>query len=217
MADVNEVGQALATLIAGIAYPSGTTQPSITGAPILVYQGWPNSVQLTDDLKAGKVHISVFPQPGDTVTSVACGDEDWEEQSNNGTQGVSIRELRRQTRRFQITIWASCFDKRDPVAKAIDSGLAAVYRLAMPDGSQAMLSYVNSIQDDNSQKQGVYRRDLFYSVNYATTQVENEYTIKEIDTSFRRVADAADSNSASLGNKVTVVTTATGTTITISP
>ena len=182
MADLTEVGQALVDAIALAAYPNGTDQPSVGNCPILVYQGWPNPQKLEADLPAGKVHISVFPRPDDRVTSVMMGDTDWEEQSNDGTQGVSIREIRRQTRAFQITVWASCFERRDPVAKAVDTALALVTRLELPDCSQAILSYTTSTQDDNQQKLGIYRRDLFYAVNYATTQSVANYTVKQIQT-----------------------------------
>ncbi len=182
MADVTEVGQALVAVLAQAAYPNGTTQPSVGNCPILIYQGWPNPQQLEADVRAGKAHISVFPRPGDSVTSVMLGDTEWQEQSNDGTQGVSIREIRRQTRTFQITVWASCFDRRDPVAKAIDSALAGTSRLTLPDGSQGVMTYVNSTQDDDQQKQGIYRRDLFYAVNYAVTQTEADYAIKHTQT-----------------------------------
>ena len=179
MADLTDVGNALVQLIATIAYPNGTTNPSVVGAPVMVYQGWPNAQQLPIDLKAGKVNISVFPRPNDKVTSVTMGNSDWEEQSNDGTTGNAILEIRRQTRTYQITIWASCFDQRDPVASAIDSALSLVTRIDLPDGTQGILSYVNSTQDDDQQRMGIYRRDLFYSVNYATTATVAEKAILE--------------------------------------
>lgn len=217
MADITEVAQALVDALAQAAYPNGTVQPSVGNCPILIYQGWPVPQQLEADLQNGKVHISVFPRPGDKVTSVTAGDGDWQEQSNDGTQGVSIREIRRQTRHFQITVWASCFDRRDPVAKAIDSALAAVTRLTLADGSQGVMTYVNSTQDDDRQKNGVYRRDMFYAVNYATTQIETNYAVKETDVSVRRVADVADPTSATLGSTVTAALTETSATITTTP
>ncbi|WP_287496907.1 hypothetical protein [Pandoraea sp. CB10b_02] len=182
MADITEVAQALVDVLAQAAYPNGTAQPSVGNCPILIYQGWPVPQQLEADLRSGKVHISVFPRPGDRVTTVMAGDGDWQEQSNDGMQGVSVREIRRQTRTFQITVWASCFERRDPVAKAIDSALASITRLSFPDGSQGVMSYANSVQDDSQQKQGIYRRDLFYAVNYATTQSETDYAIQHVQT-----------------------------------
>ena len=217
MADVTDVANALVSVIAGVVYPNGTTQPSITNCPILVYQGWPVAQTLDTDLKAGTVHISVFPKPGDRVTSVMSGDGEWDEQSNNGTLGVLARELRRQTRTFQITIWANCFDSRDPVAASVDSALAGLSRLALPDQTQGIVTYVSSTQDDSGQTSGVYRRDLFYAVNYATIQTDTGYTIKELDTSLRSVVSASDPSSANLGPQITVGLTATNITTTVTP
>ena len=177
MADVRDAGDALVQKITAIVYPNGTASPSITGIGVLIYQGWPLEKALTDDLAAKKAHVSVFPRPNDKVTSVYQGDEDWVELTNNGVTGTALRELRRQTRTFQIGVWASCFDARDPLAAAIDAGLAAVSRINLADGSQAIISYVNSRQVDDQQRAGIYRRDLFYAVNYATIQTETDYAI----------------------------------------
>ncbi|MDP9055900.1 MAG: hypothetical protein M3N34_01010 [Pseudomonadota bacterium] len=167
MADMSDAGNALVALIAGILYPQGTAAASVTGDRLLVYQGWPDPVTLASDLAAGTIHVSVFPKPGDKVTSISQDDDDWEQFGNNG----AVRELRRQTRLFQISIWAGVFTRRDMAATIIDAGLAAVSRLALADGSVAVMSYDSSLQDDNQQQAGIYRRDLLYSLNYATTQV----------------------------------------------
>ena len=76
MADITDVSNALVTVIAGIVYPNGTSQPSITGVPVLVYQGWPDAVQLRADLAAGKVHVSVYPQPN-MLRIVDSAKSDW--------------------------------------------------------------------------------------------------------------------------------------------
>ncbi len=87
-----------------------------------------------------------------------------------GVQGISIRELRRQEKLFHITVWANCHDARDPVASKVDSALAAISRLTFADGSQGILRYRSSIQDDGLQKSGIYRRDLMYAVEYSVTE-----------------------------------------------
>ena len=61
MADLSDVSNALVTLITGVVYPNGTSQPSITGNPVVVYSGWPNMTQLKTDLQANKAHVSIFP------------------------------------------------------------------------------------------------------------------------------------------------------------
>lgn len=177
MADVTDAGAALVTLIAAVAYPNGTVQPSVTGDPVKVYQGWPNAAALADDLKAGTLHVSVFPTKASKVTSVLMGEMDWEE---SGT--TNSREVRRETRQFQITVWAPCFDKRDPLASAIDAALSATARLTLADGSTALLSYAGSVQHDEAQKAAIYRRDLLYAVNYATVQTQTLTPISHTTT-----------------------------------
>lgn len=181
MADISEVIDALGGYIGDVVYPNGENQPSIVNAQIKVVQGWPVESELTQILRSGGVMISIFPRPGDKVTWERMGDMDWEEQSNNSSTGVSIRELRRQTKTLQITIWGSTPSKRDPVSKSLDVALASLDRIMLPDGTQGIIRYVNSIQDDTLQKQGIYRRDFMYSVNYSITQTLDGFAIKEVD------------------------------------
>ena len=47
----------------------------------------------------------------------------------------------------------------------------AVSRLVLADGSVAVMTYDTSLQNDDQQQAGIYRRDLLYALNYATTQV----------------------------------------------
>ena len=170
MADQSDAATALVALISGAVYPLGTASPSVTGGAIKVFAGWPNPDALLKDMAAGTVNVSVFPRPGEKITSIMLADGEWTEDSNNGTTGVISREARRQTKTFQITVWASCFDHRDAVANAVDVALAVTSRLTFADGSAGLVSFVNSTQNDDQQKAGIYRRDLFYSVNYATVQ-----------------------------------------------
>ena len=60
MADVTDVQNTLAGIIATAIYPNGTGAGSVTGAPTRIYPGWPMSAKLDADLAAGKVNVSVF-------------------------------------------------------------------------------------------------------------------------------------------------------------
>ncbi|EJN07791.1 hypothetical protein [Herbaspirillum sp. YR522] len=86
-----------------------------------------------------------------------------------GTEGTSIRELMRLEKVFQVSIWANCFDQRDPLAALLMPALAAAYRIELPDGTQGTVRYRSSAQIDDLQKQGVYRHDLLYAVEFAVT------------------------------------------------
>ncbi len=52
---------------------------------------------------------------------------------------------------------------------AIDAALAMMPFIAMPDGTAARLIYAGSTVFDQSQDAILYRRDLAYTVEYATT------------------------------------------------
>lgn len=96
-----------------------------------------------------------------------------------GVTGTAIRELRRQERLFQITVWADTPGHRDSAAQAIDVSLAATNFLTLPDGTAGRLIYKSSTVTDDYQKDKLYRRDLFYTVEYATTQTETETQITQ--------------------------------------
>lgn len=264
MADISDVSAALRATIAGIVYPNGTSQPSITGAPVRVLSGWPDSVQLRADLAAGKVNVSVFPQPnmlrvvdssmsnwstpsapvntvtltlagqavtvggtvstpqnaalvidnkayvyavqaGDTLAGIAAAlaalvNVDQTATASGavvtipgakyisprvGGVGVATRETRRQEQTYMVTVWANCFDQRDPIASAIDSALSGQIHLTLADQSSATLRYKSSRQDDSLQKEGIYRRDLMYAVEFSTFQSQ---TLTQITATVENVS-----------------------------
>jgi len=100
--------------------------------------------------------------------------------SRVGVTGSSIREIRRQTRVMQLSVWTSTPSMRDTLAKAIDTALAATEFLTMPDGYGARLVYKGSHILDDVQKASLYRRDFLYMVEYATTQTETDTQITQI-------------------------------------
>ena len=87
-----------------------------------------------------------------------------------GGSGVSLAEIRRQQRVFQITIWADTPDHRKAVATIIDPLLADTEFVTLADGTGARVIYQSSCDDDASQKANCYRRDLLYQIEYATTK-----------------------------------------------
>ncbi len=94
-----------------------------------------------------------------------------------GGAGAAIMEIRRQNRLFQVAIWANSAFNRDQIAKAIVPVLALSFFITLPDMTAARLIYHSSPQNDRLQKQLVYRRDLLYDIEYATTQSEVETSV----------------------------------------
>lgn len=63
MADLSDVSDALVALLAGAVYPQGTAAPSVIGAGVKIFTGWPLPADLDADLADDLVTISVFPPP----------------------------------------------------------------------------------------------------------------------------------------------------------
>lgn len=99
-----------------------------------------------------------------------------------GTIGTSIREVKRQERVMQITVWSDSPSHRDAVVQPIDIILAATPFITLADGTMGRLIYKSSPITDNNQKAKLYRRDLLYSVEYATTQTATSTQIVAAQT-----------------------------------
>lgn len=97
-----------------------------------------------------------------------------------GTIGTRIAELRRQERVFMLTVWAPTAALRDAAANAIDVALADTKFLTLADSSAARVIYKGSPATDVFQRANLYRRDLNYLVEYATTLVETDTQVTQV-------------------------------------
>jgi hypothetical protein len=88
-----------------------------------------------------------------------------------GGFGTVATEWKRQERIFTVTVWADTPAHRDALAGAADVALASQTFLTMPDSFKARIRYRGSPQTDALQKETLYRRDLKYAVEFATTEV----------------------------------------------
>lgn len=88
-----------------------------------------------------------------------------------GGHGRQLIELRRQRREIQITIWCADDATRSRLAAPLDVALAAMRFLSFSDGTGGRVIYKKSPERDERTPVKIYRRDLIYWVEYATTQV----------------------------------------------
>lgn len=176
MADLEEVLPALASIVANAIYPNGGA--SVVGADVKVYPGWPVPNNLDSDLAQGLAHVSIYPRPEERNTTRYP--VTWQESviNSDGT-GAAVKTVGEQERLFQITIWAPTPDLRAAIAKVIDPALRMTERFTLSDNTWARLTYKSSPMTDQLQKATIYRRDLFYTVEYSTTITQNFYTIKK--------------------------------------
>ena len=102
-----------------------------------------------------------------------------------GGAGTSIREVKRQLRRFRISFWCADPNSRNAAAAPVDVALATTNFLTLADGSAGRLVYHASPLIDKAETTALYRRDLVYSVEYGTTQLESDTEIVVLQENFR--------------------------------
>lgn len=82
---------------------------------------------------------------------------------------VATRETRRQLQHFAVTCWCADPPTRDAIGAAIDAALSGIDFVGLPDGSSGRVLFVASVTSDRWEDATLYRRELTYSVEYATT------------------------------------------------
>lgn len=81
----------------------------------------------------------------------------------------ALMQTRRQEQLFRITCWCPDPPTRDATAAAIDAALAQMMFIPLSDGSQGRVRFRSGAVLDQAEDASLYRRDLVYSVEYATT------------------------------------------------
>jgi len=170
MASVDDVLRFLARRVTETIYPDGTALPGTMNAPVKVYPGWPVPGLLQPDIDAGGVHISVWPLPTERRVNTPLGRPFRPVRASGDGAGKAVRELRRQIKDFQITVWAPTPQLREQAGAATDAALSAESNIDLGDGAPAQMFYARQFDSDKAENWHVYRRDLFFSVNFATTQ-----------------------------------------------
>ena len=84
------------------------------------------------------------------------------------------RETRRQRQVIRLSAWCPDPATRDRLAGAIDAHLSAVDFIDLPDGGRGRLLFRGSTVLDQGRAARLFRRDLFYAVDYATTLVATQ-------------------------------------------
>ena len=92
--------------------------------------------------------------------------------ARTGSDSFVQSELRRQEKRVRISIWSGSPEQRDAVATAVDGALAGIDFLPLVDGTSARLrSEGGTVLDNQEEAAGLYRRDLVFVLEYATTVI----------------------------------------------
>jgi hypothetical protein len=81
----------------------------------------------------------------------------------------AYQETRRQRQSFRVSCWCPAPLLRDQVASTIDAAIAASSFLTLADGTTARITLAGGATIDQSENATLYRRDLIYAADYATT------------------------------------------------
>ncbi len=87
---------------------------------------------------------------------------------------AATRETRRQRQHFTVTCWCADPPTRDAIGSAIDAALSGIDFVGLADGSSGRLLFVASVTSDRWEDATLYRRELTYSVDYATTITQTQ-------------------------------------------
>jgi hypothetical protein len=88
--------------------------------------------------------------------------------------------LHRQRQQFRVTVFAPTDADRTAIAAPIDVLFKQNLRLTFSDTSQGIMTFLNVMDDDKSEKLGNYRRGLVYEVCYGTINIFNAYIITSV-------------------------------------
>lgn len=102
-----------------------------------------------------------------------------------GVTGTSVVEVARQEKQFQVSIWADSPANRTAIGKLLDPALQAMTFISLPDFTGGRIRSVGSREFDSMQKQAIYRRDLIFTVEFATTQLQVGTQITQIGNTFQ--------------------------------
>lgn len=94
------------------------------------------------------------------------------------TAGQTLLEIKRQTKIFYVSVYASLPTHREILGDAIDIKLGFLKRLYLPGTSACNITYKGMLEKDQFQKEDLYQRDLIYTIEYPTV-MSSDYMMIE--------------------------------------
>jgi hypothetical protein len=129
-------------------------------------------------LAALAADISVnYPGTTSTSSTLTISGTTHDIEVRQGGVATMGKVIHRQCHLVMITVWAPTEKARAQIAAAIDNLIKQNIRITLPDTSQAVVMYSRTSVSDEFQNVTVYRRDLFYEVDYATVQQFPGYVV----------------------------------------
>lgn len=104
---------------------------------------------------------------------------------NVATPALTGLDLGRQEQQFMISCWCPTPTIRAALAPPIDNYMRINYQFPIaPDNFNIMIFYVKTQLIDKLEMPLIYRRDLYYKIQYSTTQLNTYTTIASTVTNY---------------------------------
>lgn len=176
------------TVTVGGAMPAPFTAHNM--AVLIANKAFIYPVQASDTLTSIATGLAAliavaYPGTGSVGPVVTLASDARIQAARVGTTGVTAAEWERQDQTIMITVWAPDPATRKQISSAIKVALSQIAFLTMPDGFGARIRYRRDMLSDQSEKSRVYRRDLYYDVEYATTVEDTTATVVTLRTDFQ--------------------------------
>lgn len=124
-------------------------------------------VQQTDTLASIAINLAAIIPTANAFGNLITIANAYKIVARVGVKTTVRYESKRQEKCFMVQIWAPDFTKRDVLGKALDTYLPTYYHLELYDQIAKMI-FAGSHQVDESEKQILYRRILYFNVEYST-------------------------------------------------
>lgn len=177
------------TIIATVTYVSGVPTVTLTGTVtlpqvvVIIADGIPYAyiVMSGDTLNTIAASLAALIPGATSLNNAISLPENFGAICNISTGCTATQELSRQERVFMVNVYAPNDPVRTALAGAIDITMKQNYRMLMPDGVIAQVFYSHNDDFDNFEKSLIYKRVLYYIIQYATTVTNNYLTIADIE------------------------------------
>ncbi len=177
------------TIVATVTYVAGTPTVTLTGTvtlpEVVMIVGdkvpYAHVVLMSDTLTTIATALAALIPGASSVGAVISMPENFAAIAFVSSAVTATQELSRQERAFMITVYAPNDTIRSSLAGAIDITMKQNYRMPMPDGVYAQVFYSHNDDFDNFEKSLIYKRVLYYIIQYATTVTNNYLTIADIE------------------------------------
>lgn len=147
--------------------------------PATVAQNYADTINLDTDASTLVVASAVGPNLILTSLTADPANNAIEFWTRIGGTAVLVQKIREQQAYIQLHIWAYDNDSRELFSDALDTGLAETNFLIATDGTPIRLLFDHQEQTDAEIRSGIYRRGLYYMVQYDTTRTTEGYSVLE--------------------------------------